>query len=283
LLAGVLLSIFGGLIELPPRSTQNLTFAGPLTACRQSSRRPALFPRAVGRDGTPVRLGPALVLSRNTAARREAETRSTGGRHHRLFRNSLVVAQVAVSLVLLTGAGLMIRSYANLRSAQTGFRPDHLLTVRVTADFTRYPDTPARIKLNYRLLPEVRALSSVVTAAVGTSFPFNREASPTNMTRRFESGDGPVARCNDVMFVGAGIRNRWSMGRTFTDFDKLIVSVAVVNDNGPSAVASKIAIGKRFRRSQAPDKWSVSSDVEYGLHLHAQVYEAVAQTGFRKT
>jgi putative ABC transport system permease protein len=226
---------------------------------------------------------------------REGETRSTGGRTHRVFRNGLVVAQVAVSLVLLTGAGLMIRSFANLRSAQTGFRPDHLLTVRVTADFTRYPDTEARIKLSDRLLPEVRALGSVVTAAIATSFPFNREGianGPASARLEVEgvpqSLKSPVVV--DAMFVGTGyfetLGQRVVEGRTFTDFDKIErPPIAVINETlARQQWPTESAIGKRFRRNAGP--WTevvgVVKDVrEHGLHrpVGSQIYLPVAQTG----
>jgi predicted permease len=298
----VLLSTVAGVLGVAaaPLALQTLTsFAARFTtrAAEIKLDEPVLlfgFALSVA-TGLVFGLGPALALSRNPAAAvREGETRSTGGRTPRVFRNGLVVAQVAVSLILLTGAGLMIRSFANLQSAEAGFQPDHLLTVRVTQDFTRYPDTPARIRLSDRLLPEVRALSSVVTAAVATSFPFNREGITNGpATARLEVEGSPESLKSpvvvDAMFVGTGYFETLGQhaveGRTFTDFDKIDrPPIAVINETMARQLwPTESAIGKRFRRGTGP--WTevvgVVKDVrEYGLQrpVRGQVYLAVAQT-----
>ena len=66
--------------------------------------------------------------------------RSTVGGRGRLTRDALVVMQVAAALVLLVGAGLMLRTLANLRAIDLGFHADHLLTMRTLLPQARYTD-----------------------------------------------------------------------------------------------------------------------------------------------
>ena len=86
-------------------------------------------------------LVPALQAAR--ASLRDAlqqGARASVGGSGRLTRDALVVLQVAAALVLLTGAGLMLRTMANLRGIELGFRPDHLLTLRTTLPQPKYRD-----------------------------------------------------------------------------------------------------------------------------------------------
>src|SRR5262249_57682935 len=94
-----------------------------------------------------------------------------GGRG-RLMRDAMVVAQVAAALVLLVGAGLMLRTLANLRAIDLGFRPDHLLTLRTTLPQAKYSDKTKRLAFYDRVIADRRALPGVVEAGVGQDLPF---------------------------------------------------------------------------------------------------------------
>src|SRR4029077_4924319 len=83
--------------------------------------------------GVAFSLAPSIQAARSSlrdAIQQGARAAIGGG--GRLTRDALVVLQVAVALVLLAGAGLMLRTMANLRAIDVGFRPDHLLTLRTT-------------------------------------------------------------------------------------------------------------------------------------------------------
>ncbi len=94
-----------------------------------------------------------------------------GGRSART-RDALVVLEVAAALVLLTGAGLMLRTVANLKNIEVGFRPDHLLTMRTTLPRVKYEDAAARIGFYHRVVAGVRALPGVRNAAYASTLPF---------------------------------------------------------------------------------------------------------------
>lgn len=95
---------------------------------------------------------------------------TVGGRRQR-FRALLVVAEMAFAVVLLIGAGLMIRSLSVLQRIDIGFDPNNLLTMRLTTPPTTY-DTPEKVLLFYRqLLDRVRSLPGVRHAGLVRSLP----------------------------------------------------------------------------------------------------------------
>ena len=132
--------------------------------------------------GVAFSLVPSIQAAR--ASLRDAVqqgARSSVGGSGRFTRDVLVVLQVAAALVLLAGAGLMLRTMANLRTIDVGFRPDHLLTLRTTLPQAKYADRAQRLAFYDRVVAGVRALPGVESAAYGSTLPF---MSPGN-TRGF--------------------------------------------------------------------------------------------------
>jgi putative ABC transport system permease protein len=86
-------------------------------------------------------------------------------------RTALVVAEVALSLVLLVGAGLMIRTLWNLRSVSPGFQPDHVLTMRIGVASNDFKNEPEEIQFYDDVLRRVRALPGVQYAGVTDDLP----------------------------------------------------------------------------------------------------------------
>jgi|SRR5580658_282825 putative ABC transport system permease protein len=110
-------------------------------------------------------LAPALSASQLRPAR--------GNRSSGRIRSLLVAGEVALAVLLLAGAGLLLRSYARLWHANPGFVPDHLLTARISLPPLQYSD-PARIASFYaELLTNVRALPGVVSAGAVDALPFD--------------------------------------------------------------------------------------------------------------
>ena len=93
-----------------------------------------------------------------------------GARRHRLA-SALVVAEVALSLVLLAGSGLLIRSFANLQSVDLGLDPEGLLHARVPMPKGRYRTAADKQRFYREALGRIRALPGVVSAATGTGLP----------------------------------------------------------------------------------------------------------------
>jgi putative ABC transport system permease protein len=97
---------------------------------------------------------------------------STGARSHRL-RSALVVAEVALSLTLLAGAGLLIRSFLRLQDVETGFRAAGVLTMRIALPEQKY-SKPEQTQLFYReLLAKIRTLPGVDAAGAVHGLPLS--------------------------------------------------------------------------------------------------------------
>jgi predicted permease len=110
------------------------------------------------------------------AALSEISGATTAGRRRHRMRNALVVVQVAIALVLLSGAGLMARSFARLRSVQTGFDAAHAFTFRMAVLSAKYPKPGDAARLLMRTLDDITALPGVQSAGVVTKLPLDDEA-----------------------------------------------------------------------------------------------------------
>jgi putative ABC transport system permease protein len=118
--------------------------------------------------------GPALVASRSVNETLREGGRHGAGRRSRRMLGALVVAEVALSLVLLTGAGLLIRSFVRLQSVDPGFRTEGILTARVQTPGARYPTPAQRTAFYSRALERIRSLPGVEQAAGITFLPMAR-------------------------------------------------------------------------------------------------------------
>jgi putative ABC transport system permease protein len=95
----------------------------------------------------------------------------TAGKRRSRIRSALVTAEIALALVLLVGAGLMIRTLLNLNRTDVGFAPDGLLTIRLPLSGAKYADDAAQLNFYERLLAEVRSVPGVRSAAAGSNLP----------------------------------------------------------------------------------------------------------------
>jgi putative ABC transport system permease protein len=150
----------------------------------------AYAPRALPRSGEVALDGPVLVCAALLAvgaglvfgliSARQAlraggmETLKSGARvvEGRLVaRRLLVVGQVSIAVVLLVGAGLLVKSFARLISVDSGFRTDHVLTGQVSLPEHRYPGRPEVTAHFARLLEQVSSLPGVESAGAASALP----------------------------------------------------------------------------------------------------------------
>jgi predicted permease len=90
-----------------------------------------------------------------------------------LFRNALVVSEVALAALLLVGAGLLLRTLANLEARDPGFRSDHLLTINTSLPFPRYADAAKREQFFLRVLDAARTIPGVESVAYTSNLPYS--------------------------------------------------------------------------------------------------------------
>ena len=200
-------------------------------------------------------LVPSLQASRADLAEvLKAGGRSGGGSagHHR-FRNALVVAQVAVSLLLLACAGFFIRSLQNSAHVDMGFRVDHTLMMNVDLGLQGYSEE--RGQQFYKQLSErVGSLSGVRDAAVASYIPMGYDNSLVNIFPEGQPIDDKSkveTAFNDEVQPGY-FRTAGTpviQGREFTDADSATApKVAIINELFAKKVwPGENPIGKRFR------------------------------------
>jgi putative ABC transport system permease protein len=115
---------------------------------------------------------PALRLVRgDPASDLRSGSRTTEGRGATRFRNGLVVTQVALTAVLLSGAGLLLRSFSELQGVPPGFDDQQLLTASVQIPAAEYPDAPARVEFFRQLTERLVATPGVEGVGFTTHIP----------------------------------------------------------------------------------------------------------------
>lgn len=122
-------------------------------------------------------VAPALQLSRPdlTEALKEGG-KSSAGRQRQRTRNALVVAEVALALMLLIGAGLLLKSYQQLQQVSLGFNHQHVFVANVALANTKYRDTPQQLNFFQEVLQKVENLPGVQSAALVNYAPFSSNA-----------------------------------------------------------------------------------------------------------
>ena len=228
---------------------------------------------------------PAWTASRTGAgeALKEGGRSSTAGAARQRLRSSFVIAELAVALVLLVGAGLLIKTFWKLRSVQPGFNPDHLLTMRVELPETRYKEVEKQTRFRQQTLDSINALPGVEAAMVSelplTGEELDHEFLVENRPP-ITPGDEPSVQTRSIMgnyFHVMQIPLR--AGRDFngSDFQEHSPLVAIANDAlVRQFFPNEDPIGKRVRWARDPnDRWrtivGVVGDVKhFGLDLPAE-------------
>lgn len=197
-----------------------------------------------------------LNLTESLKKSGKSSTDQTDGR----FRGALMVAEIALALMLLSGAGLMLRTVRNLLDVNAGFDPSHLLTMRLALSEMKYARPAEQSTFVREILQRTGTLSGVDAAAVSIWMPFQREAwldaiyiqgRPLPMAGQF-----PQIHYNVVSpdFFRT-LRIPLLKGRTFSESDDVQAPwVAIVN----RAMAQRFwhnddPVGKRFTEGRPSD------------------------------
>jgi len=180
-------------------------------------------------------LVPALQSSRPdlSDALKEGARGSTGG--SRLFRNLFVVAEMALALVLLVGAGLMLRSFFQLHQVKTGFDTDHVLTMRVQLPTAKYQQPQQRAEFFKRAQERLAALPGVKSVGAISYLPLTGLASSTvfNLATQpdLPPSESPLTEVRAITpgyFAAMGIP--LLKGRSFDGRDGADSRVLVINE-----------------------------------------------------
>ena len=233
---------------------------------------------------------PALQISRTSLndALRQGGRGGIGGPGTGA-RDALVVLEVAAALVLLVGAGLMLKTMARLRGVEIGFRSDHLLTMRASLPRSKYQPAQ-RLAFFERTVAGVRSLPGVETAAYNSVLPF--ESIGNTQSYEVEGRQKPPSEPGDALLrVGSGnylaalgvrlVEGRLADSRDTGDSQPVIV----VNETlAKRWWAHESALGHRISINHRTPTWrtiiGVVKDVHergYELEMKPGVYIPFAQ------
>ena len=249
-------------------------------------------------SGVLFGLAPALAISRASLndSLKEGGRSMTGARGQRT-RGVLVVAQMALALMLLVGAGLMVRSFARLQQVSPGFEPEGLLTLQLSLPETRFADRSGQTAFYQQAVERMRALPGVESASFSDSIP------PANLAilELFEVEGQPIPPGQnyplaDELFIGTDFFRTLGIpilqGRALEETDNSNSQpVALINQTMARRYFPEgEAVGKRIRAGGfgPADPWitiiGVVGDVKYnGLETEQgpTIYASYEQTGIR--
>ena len=220
---------------------------------------------------------------------------ATGGSGKRL-RGLLVTAEVAISLVLLIGAGLLINSFLRLRNVDPGFRADNLLTMKIVLPEPKYEEMQRRSVFYTELINRVQSLAGVRSAAVTSNLPLYRQGNSIGVGIEGQPDPPPgQERIVVTRIISPGYFDTMSIpvlrGRGLADQDtETSPNVVVISETmarrywpGEDAVGKRIAAG----RIRKPEDWiqvvGVVKDVrqfELNAEPRPQMYLTYRQAGF---
>ncbi len=216
-------------------------------------------------------LAPALHASKTDVnqALKEGFVQSTGWRWLPRFgpqsfglREALVVGQTALALVLLVGAGLLIKSFIKLQQVELGFQADNAIVLTLIPSFSQLPKTASTVSYYQRLLDELKTVPGVDAVATGTAAPTEGAymSSPMIVAGR----PVPAERDAQQTFVNVvtpdyfrALGNTLKQGRLFTDADsESAPRVAVINESLARAYfPDENPIGQRIALRGNPDEF----------------------------
>ena len=215
---------------------------------------------------------------------KEGRRGATGGAMHQRLLNLLVAAEVAMAVVLLAGAGLMVRSFVAINGVAPGFNPKGILTIGIGLTQPTYADVQQQARFYERLNEKVSAIPGVTSAAGVNRVPllgFNSSTSFTFQGRPVQEGNEPTADCRIATpdyFKTMGIP--LLKGRDFSVRDlKDAPEVVIINQAmAEQFLPGEDPIGKRLQIYPNPPRWreivGVAGDVKL-LGLDADINPAI--------
>jgi putative ABC transport system permease protein len=244
-------------------------------------------------------LAPALQISRSDVqdSMRESGRGLTGSLRKSRFRQALIVVEVALSVVLLAGAGLLFRSFMHLQSVNTGFVSQQVLTAKLTPAGTKYANLSDSVRFYNQVLEKVSALPGVQDAGLINTLPLDKgptagfrvEGSPVTTPDKWPGANYRVVTPNYFRAMSIPILQ----GRAYTDRDnENAPRVMIVNEElAQSVFPGESAIGKRITfgnvdNNQQPVWWEIVGvaanvrSVELREEPESELYFSASQTGW---
>jgi putative ABC transport system permease protein len=236
--------------------------------------------------GTGILFGlvPALVSAKPelTEALKEGGRGSTEGVHHHRLRNGLIVAEIVFALVLLIGAGLLVKSFVRLQNVSPGFNPYNVLTAEISLPVEKYPRGLPVINFYAEAARRIKNIPGVQHAAFTVMLPLSGSNTDSSFIIEGQdpkaSGAFPDEEIRDITpDYFRVLQTPLLKGRFFTEADTadsppvVIVNQAFVKKYFPNGEA----LGKRISRDDTKPNWAtivgVVADIKHrSLDTEAQ-------------
>jgi predicted permease len=194
------------------------------------------------------------------AALNQATSRSTGSRARGRARSLLAVAQVTLALVLMSGSGLLVRSFFNLQHVERGFDSKNVLTLRLPLAASEYPEPSLVVAFYDAVLNRIRAIPGVISAGAGSGLPYTSRGSMLGHTMEdFPVDEGEFVTNYSTQHIVPGFLESLGIplvaGRMFDRTDLLADTRAVIV-SAPLAERfwpGQSAIGRRLTPARPED------------------------------
>ena len=211
----------------------------------------------------------------------------SGSVRQRKIRSALVVVEVGLALVLLIGAGLLLRSFSSLVRVSPGFDPSNVLVVNLPLSPQKYRDSAVRTSTVDRIIERVRAVPGVQSAAMTTTLPMAGAGATIHFNRAAYPPKGP----DDYVMAGyravtadylATLGVRLLDGRMFSAWDRQgSPLVAVINESmARQYFPDRNPIGERFQLGTEPDPNFPTMEIVGVVADMKQSFEAGAKAEF---
>ncbi len=221
-------------------------------------------------------LAPALQSTKPDLTSALKDVASQSGVRRSLLRNGLVVAQIAVSLVLLVAAGLTLRALQQLRAMNPGFNPENALMMNFDLSLQGHQTDPGR-QLRKQLLNRVQSLPGVQSASITDSMPLSMNYNGKGILIEGQQQERGV-NMPQAMSANIGLKYFETLGtpllagRDLTEQDQEgTTRSAVVNETFarkffPGANPIENALGKQFRTSPEGQPWQIVGVAKNGKY-----------------
>ncbi len=214
-------------------------------------------------------LAPAWQSSRVNLndALKEGGRGNIGGARQKRLRGALVIAEIALSLILLIGAGLLLRSFVKVLQTDPGFKPEGVMTLSIELPDARYAQPNSATTFYERLLERVAQLPGVQSAGVNTDLPWTGHDENVGFDvegRTFPSDQGPKARYhmlseNYLSTIGVPLlAGRWfNAGDTDKSSSVILINQSMARQYWSDVASLSEVVGKRITFSSNPkdDDW----------------------------
>jgi putative ABC transport system permease protein len=237
-------------------------------------------------------VAPALQAQGSVAALREAGRGVAGSARHRTLRSAIVVVEVGLAIVVVIGAGLLVRSFVTLTTRDPGFDPDHVLSFNL--QLGKLPDPSARGRAAATVMERLSSLPGVEAAGGATGLP---TVTPQRATRFEVEARKLTAEEDGALFLAAtpgvfdALRTPVLSGRAFQPTDSaggqpvVLINRALAN----TVFAGTDPVGRRIRivNPEYDNDWrtivGVVGDVQYRRldpDMQPTIYVPFSQTPF---